>query len=228
MKMTKIYLLLSALFLCASCGDVVPREKQNYIPIYVTPFYESEPLGVNAGPYSERLMSNSRSQMLALSEEFKRDKDNIHIIPMAVLMVRLYDLGLKDEACYWYYTFQMRRNIVRSMLDNHWAEIGHPPFELTSAADSFKQLAGEWINGYSFGDPEKLFALIEQIIEENRDMGYIAQAYDSNTYRFKPEAAQQAYVDEQIEAMQGFITYLRENKDDILRQRRENGIEGKY
>ena len=114
------------------------------------------------------------------------------------------------------------------MLTNNTPGLGDPPFELMAAADSFKDLAGRWINGYAGGDPERQAALVNRIIEENRNMGYIAQAYDQNAFSFRPESEQRGYVDEQIVAMQEFSRYLLENKEDILRQRKENGIEGKY
>ena len=76
---------------------------------------------------------------------------------MYVAAIRLYDLGHKDEAVYWFYTAQYRARVFTSILDKeNVGTIGSEAFELKQAYASFNQLAGEYINGYAFGELPKL------------------------------------------------------------------------
>lgn len=209
-------LCLSLAGLLTACGG----GGNNKIDIYVTPLYNSTPLQISVGKYSEKLMSESPRKMLQLADEIKSNIDEVDAVTLYVLSIRLYNLGKKDEAVYWFYTAQFRARILFSMA------IGLSPSGAPAALGSFRELAGKWINGYAFGYPDKLIATLEQVIADVKDMQYIAKAYSS--YNFKPESAQQAIVDEQIKGLREMIQYIADNKDDILRQRKENGVEGKY
>jgi len=213
----KKYLYLLILGMLTACGGSNDRQR---IDIYVEPLYNSNPLRINVGKYSTRLKSGSSGKMLRLSAEIKNCVDSVDAATLFVLAIRLYDLGEKDEAAYWFYNAQFRKNIFIQMATDL------DPTGAPAALQAFKNLSGKWINGYAFGDPDKLAATLEQIIKEVKNMGYIAKAYPDFT--FKPESEQQAFVDDQIESYREAIKYYTENKEEILRIRKENGMEGKY
>ena len=190
------------------------------INIYVTPFYDSTPLQINVGEYSKRLKSNSSAKMLKLADELKEKIDEVDALTLYVLSIRLYNLGKKDESFYWFYTAQFRARVMLSMAR------GLDPTGAPAAFDAFQTLAGRWINGYAFGDPDKALSILEHVIEDVKHMGYIKNVYPM--YDFKPESEQPEVVEEQINGLKNLIKYMSENKEDILQQRKENGIEGKY
>lgn len=203
--------------LLQSCG----APKVERMPIYVEPFYNSSPFKINVGEYSERLMSDNKSAMLALSKELKQKKDETSALVMYVLAVRLYDLGAKDEAVYWFYTAQIRKNIFLGMAGRN--------YDLDKTLNAFHSLAGQWINGYAAGVIDNTVATLDLIAEESKDMGYIAEAYRGKSdFMFKGEEKQAEFLKEQLEQCKTYRDWLDENREDIARQRKENGIEGKY
>ena len=211
------YLGLALIGLFAACSSKSSKEK---IDIYVTPFYNSTPLQINIGKYSERLMSESPKQMLKLADEIKGCIDEVDAATLYVLAIRLYNLGKKDDAVYWFYNAQFRKRIFLHMA------IGLSPSGAPAALDAFQKLSGQWINGYAFGHPDKLIAVLEQIIIDVQHMRYIEKAYPD--YDFKPESEQVKEVGLQIEGLREMIKYIDENRDEIKQKRKENGVEGKY
>lgn len=210
-------LLLTMSVLFTGCGM-----RNERMPIYVEPFYNSNPFKIAVGEYSSRLVTNSKSGLLSLSKEIKGRIDEVNIETLFVLAIRLYDVGLKDEASYWYYTAQLRKNVFIKMEDKATYRSNKGDY-----LQAFKELSGQWINGYSYGNTDKLAATLEQVIADNEDMSYIRNAYP-NTYAFKPEEQQSAYIREQVDVIREHITYIRENKEEIARIRKENGMDGKY
>lgn len=206
------------LFLSVLLGGCSKRQK---IDIYVTPFYNSSPLQINIGEYSRQLKTNSPRKMLRLAEEIRQRVDEVNAMTLFVLAIRLYDVGEKDAAVYWFYNAQFRKRVFLEMA------IGLDPTGAPAALGAFQELSGRWINGYAFGNPDKLVATLNKVCGDVEHMGYVANAYPG--YDFRPASEQQAIVDAQLKGLrESLINHIIENKEDILRQRKENGIEGKY
>lgn len=214
---SKGLLTATLLALLTSCGM-----RNEPMPIYVEPFYNSSPFKIAVGEYSAKLKTNSRSSLLSLADEIRDRIDEVNIETLFVLAVRLYDLGLKDEASYWYYTAQLRKNIFICMEDRATYRSNMGDY-----LQAFKQLSGQWINGYAYGNLDKLIAILEQVVADNQNMAYIRNAYP-NSYAFKTEEKQKECMQNQLDAIFEHIKYIRENKEEILRTRKENGMEGKY
>jgi hypothetical protein len=107
----------------------------------------------SAATFISFLMSADSKTILQVSEELKKEKDKLRADVMYVAAIRLYDLGHKDEAVHWFYSAQYRARVFSSILDKEKVgSIGSEAFELKQAYLSFNQLAGEYINGYAFGD----------------------------------------------------------------------------
>lgn len=204
----------------------IERSQQKYIPVDVIPLYTSDPLKVSVGPYSEKLMSNTPAEMKRLADEIKQTIDRTNIETLFVLAIRLYDLNLKDDAAYWYYTAQYRKSLFAYMLSDKRESLDNPGFELFTTLESLSKLSGVYINGYSFGDPDKLITTLEQVQADNHSMGYIGHIYPQ--LRFLSPMAQGDIIKTQEEGMADLIDAIRKNKESILQKRKENNVEGKY
>ena len=90
----------------------------------------------------------------------------------------------------------------------------------------YSTLSGKWINGYSYGKPEQLVQTLYRVINECSQMGYIKRAYP--LLQFKPVAEQAAFNSEQTKAIEEQSQWITNNKDNILRQHKGNGMEGEY
>ena len=76
--------------------------------INVTPYYDSNGPKVSVGEHSKKLANADAKSISQLSADLKKEKDKLRAEVMYVTAIRLYDLGQKDEAVYWFYTAQYR------------------------------------------------------------------------------------------------------------------------
>jgi hypothetical protein len=67
---------------------------------------------------------------------------------MMVLAIRLYDVGLRDDAMFWFYAAKARYTTLEDVIDIRTSGLIAP----SEAVKSFAVLAGPVINGYAFCD----------------------------------------------------------------------------
>jgi hypothetical protein len=197
------------------------------MPIYVTPFYDFNGLKISVGEYSMKLARADAKTIIQLSADLKKEKDKLRAEVMYVTAIRLYDLGQKDEAVYWFYTAQYRARLFSSTLDKEKVgSIGSEAFELKQAYIAFNQLAGEYINGYAFGELQKVEKTLTKVIEEGKSLPKLGEIYPQVKF-----AAEEDWTEKNKEVSKGLLSlieYIKSNSDIIKEQRKKNGIEGKY
>lgn len=208
------------MFLIAGCGS-----KPQRMPVYVLPWYNSEPFDIQVGRFSDELKSDDPQQLLETAEKIRSQIGSTPVETLYVLAIRLYDVGEKDEAVYWFYTAQFRRNLFARMILSEGGA-GDPAFECGKAQTAFNTLSGKWINGYAGGAADKWLETLFRVIDEGPRGGYIGAAYPDLTFRPEPEQAAVAHgiARELAELRQ----YIMDNREEMARARKENGIEGKY
>ena len=103
-------------------GEKQKDADRSAMPIYVTPFYDSKGLKVSVGDNSKKLASADARSILEVSKELNKDKDKLRAEVMYIAAVRLYDLGHKDEAVYWFYTAQYARVHVDPRQGQGWLD----------------------------------------------------------------------------------------------------------
>lgn len=125
------------------------------IDIYVQPFYAAPetpsgtPQVAVGNPFNALLASNKRQDVLKARELIVRDPKMVTPMTMMVLAIRLYDVGLRDDAVFWFYVAKDRFIIMSEVLDMA------PLSGAADAVGSFATLAGPVINGYAFCDLAK-------------------------------------------------------------------------
>jgi hypothetical protein len=80
---------------------------------------------------------------------------------MMVLAIRLYDVGLRDDAVFWFYAAKARYTTLEGVIDIRMSGLIAPG----EAVKSFAVLAGPVINGYAFCDRAKQHASNVKAIE---------------------------------------------------------------
>jgi hypothetical protein len=219
------------LFIPAGASQAGDKEEksggQPAMPIYITPFYDSTGPKVSVGKNSKKLASADAKSILDVTAELKKERDKLRPEVMYVAAIRLYDLGHKDEAVYWFYTAQYRARVFTSILDNeNVGGIGSEAFELKQAYVAFNQLAGKYINGYAFGEVPKLEKTLLKVVDEGRSSQKYGDVYPK--VKFVEEAKWADKNEEVSKGLSGLVEYIRTNVDSIKQQRKKNGIEGKY
>ena len=204
-----------------------PVSDPSHIDVYVTPYYNSKGPSVSVGRFSSGLVSAKEDEFLATIARMKKDWDQLTFPELYVAAIRLYDLGYRKEAVYWFYSAQYRGRQFGILLDqSKMGSIGSPGFELLQAQNAFFQLVGPYINGYAFGDMDGLVKVVERVQQEGRRIPDLQTAYPAVTFRSKSEW-EPANTD-LADGMSKLIASLKEKKDDIKRQRIQQGIEEKF
>jgi hypothetical protein len=122
------------------------------IDIYVTPYYVSAKtldghpnVAVNTA-FDTQLSSNKREDILAVRDAIQAQPKLITPMTLMVLAIRLYDVGLRDDAVFWFYVAKNRYITMTDVVD-----INAPPLAgVDDAMGSFATLAGPFINSYAF------------------------------------------------------------------------------
>src|SRR5205807_10102469 len=99
-------------------------------------------------------------------------------------------------------------------------------FELLHAQNAFFQLVGPYINGYAFEDTDALAKVVERVQNDGRRIPDLQTTYPGVTFKSKSdwESANSDLAD----GMSQLISMLKEKRDDIKRQRIQQGIEEKF
>src|SRR5438093_4773737 len=160
----------------------------SHIDVYVTPYYNSKGPSVTIGRFSSGLASAKKDEFLATITRMKKDWEQLTFPELYVAAIRLYDLGYRKEAVYWFYSAQYRGRQFGILLDqSKMGSIGSPGFELLQAQNAFFQLVGPYINGYAFGDMDGLVKIVERVQKEGRRIPDLEAAYPGVTFRNKSE-----------------------------------------
>lgn len=136
-------------------------EPVRHVAIYVQPYYEAarEPGGtprVAVGrSFDPLLSSNKREDILAARDLIQRDPKLVTPMTLMVLAIRLYDVGLRDDAVFWFYAAKDRYLTLDGVGDLAAAGLE----QVVDAVTQFSSLAGPFINGYAFCDIENQKAI---------------------------------------------------------------------
>jgi len=213
-------MLLGSLML-ASCGSRKP------MPVTVEPFYDFNGCKIAVGKFSEPLATRNKASLLKTIAAMKEEWSELTPEAMYVAAIRLYDFGLKDEAVYWFYSAQYRAQLVRELLDpQRLHSVGNPASALIRAHDAFLKDAGQYINGYAFGDIEKLLKTVAQVQAEGARLPLLKQLYPQIGFI---EESRWQQVNYQVSA--GFSEYMqlvRANANDLRAIRKATHTDGRF
>lgn len=219
--------------LCASIGAWLPlRAAQpaidySHMDVYIAPFYTSQGPTVKVGRFSSGLASVKEEEVLATISQMRKDWDRLTFAQLYVAAIRLYDLGYRKESIYWFYSAQFRGRQFGTLLDqSQMGSIGSAGFELLQAHNAFYQLVGPYINGYAFGDADGLVKIIERVQKEGRKLPDLEAAYPGVVFKKKSEW--ESANNQLADGMGQLVSILKEKKEDIRRQRIEQGLEEKF
>jgi hypothetical protein len=197
------------------------------IPIYVTPYYNSEGPEVNIGPLSEALALATPATIGPMAEAWRPALALQPATTLFVLAVRLFDLGQHDEGLYWFYQAQFRARLLHRLLDPvQVGEMFDPAFELNSAHGAFMELAGPYFNGYAGCSQPRWLGTIERVRTDNQTVDNFALIYPDLTLR--PAAEWPALHAEVREGLASLAQALREGWDAMQAQRRANGTHARF
>jgi len=138
-------------------GRAFAAEPVRQIGIYVQPYYEAartpggQPRVAVGREFSALLASNRREDILAVRDRIAAKPGTVTPMTLMVLAIRLYEVGLRDDAVFWFYVAKERAIVMSEVLDMRVRGLA----QADEAARNFSVLAGPVINGYAFCDLAK-------------------------------------------------------------------------
>src|SRR6185295_7544029 len=169
--MTRRTLLGIASAAAFSVSMAQAAEPVRQIGIYVQPYYEAarEPGGtprVAVGRSFDGLASNKREDIVGIRDRIVKEPKLVTPMTLMVLAIRLYDVGLRDDAVFWFYAAKDRFLTLDEVVDVGAGGLA----QVEDAVRSFSTLAGPIINGYAFCDianQQKIRAKALDWVEQN-------------------------------------------------------------
>jgi len=129
-------------------------EPVRQVPVYVQPYYEAA-RELGAAPrvrvnrkYDALLASARREDVAAARDGIRASPRMVTPMTLMVLAIRLYDVGLRDDAVFWFYAAKERAIVLSEVLDMKAKGLAGAD----EAVRNFAALAGPVINGYAFCD----------------------------------------------------------------------------
>jgi len=197
------------------------------IDAYITPYYNSAGPAIDVGAFSKGLLAKNESEFLGTISKMKKSWDSLTFAEMYVAAIRLYDRGFRRESIYWFYSAQYRGRLFSTLLDQKKAgRIGESGFELRHAESAFQQLVGPYINGYAFGDIDRLVLIIERVRKESQTVPELNKIYPGVVFKEKSEW--EAGNKEVNEGLGSMLAMIKEQKAAIKKQRIASGAEGRF
>ena len=198
-----------------------------HVEVYVTPFYNSKGPVIDVGVFSKGLTSTNEAEFVVTIAKMKQSWNELGFPELYVAAIRLYDLGFRNEAVYWFYSAQYRGRLFSALVDQEkMGSIGSPGFELKQAASAFQQLVGPYLNGYAFGDPDRLARTVTRVQKENKTVPDLEKLYPKVT--FKPRSEWEAGNTSLNEGMAKLLVMLSQDKATLKQTRMGNGTEAKF
>jgi hypothetical protein len=120
---------ITTIFTSFALKAAQPEINPSHIDAYVTPYYDSKGPVISVGRFSSGLASGKEDDFLTTIAQMKKDWDRLTFPELYVAAIRLYDLGYRKEAVYWFYSAQYRGRQFGVLLDQAKMEsIGSPGF----------------------------------------------------------------------------------------------------
>ncbi|MFO1304055.1 MAG: hypothetical protein U1F54_10010 [Burkholderiales bacterium] len=203
------------------------------IAIHVEPYYAAarEPDGtprVNVSTALDRVLaSNDPVDVLRARDAIEKEPANITPMTMMVLAIRLYDVGKRDDAVFWFYAARNRFITTARVADLKAPALGN----VDQAMKSFVYLAGPVINGYAFCDIENQKTIAKQALKWTIDHPYGALL--NPEVPALPGDRKENFRKAFNELMDGLAKEeawleIMPNVESLKSQRRENGADVKY
>lgn len=222
--------LLFVLFAAQARGEDV-RVKR--IAIYVEPYYAAarEASGtptVRVSTALDRLLaSNDPEDILRARDLVAKEPANVTPMTMMVLAIRLYDVGRRDDAVFWFYAARNRFLTTVRVANTKAPALGN----VEDAMKNFVYLAGPVINGYAFCDIENQKTIAKNALKWTIEHPYAALL--NPEVPALPGDRKDNFRKAFNELMDGLAKEeawlgVMPNVENLKKQRRENGADEKY
>jgi hypothetical protein len=197
------------------------------IGVYVNPYYNSSGPMIDVGKYSAGLASQDNAVFLATIRKMRGSWDELSFAELYVAAIRLYDLGYRNDAVYWYYSGEYRGRLFSGLVDHgRIGSIGSPGYEILSSQNAFYQLVGPMINGYAFGNLNRFADVLRSVRKREKALPKMGKIYPNVAF-IDPSGWDAANM-KVNSGMEQLLNIIAVKKDQIAQQRKDSGVAAKF
>ena len=218
--------------LCLSIGSAAANDgKVRSVDIYVTPYYSA-----NAGKAEfvkvydkiDDLLKSGKVKDFKKAEKIVQDAPQmVSPITPFVLSARAYDLGLRDDAVFWFYNAKNRAILLRGVIDME----GEKFTDVVAAIGAFMKLVGDVVNPYAFCDIKKQQDIADKALEWTKKNAYEAMFSPEFSSPHEDRKAALAKGIEKLESRNKKEKDYFLDKDNLAKfkaMRKQNGTDEKF
>ena len=218
--------------LCLSIGSAAANDgKVRSVDIYVTPYYSA-----NAGKAEfvkvydkiDDLLKSGKVEDFKKAEKIVQDAPQmVSPITLFVLSARAYDLGLRDDAVFWFYNAKNRAILLRGVIDME----GEKFTDMVAAIGAFMKLVGDVVNPYAFCDIKKQQEIADKALEWTKKNAYEAMFSPEFSSPHEDRKAALAKGIEKLESRNKKEKDYFLDKDNLAKfkaMRKQNGTDEKF
>ena len=218
--------------LCLSIGSAAANDgKVRSVDIYVTPYYSA-----NAGKAEfvkvydkiDDLLKSGKVEDFKKAEKIVQDAPQmVSPITLFVLSARAYDLGLRDDAVFWFYNAKNRAILLRGVIDME----GEKFTDVVAAIGAFMKLVGDVVNPYAFCDIKKQQDIADKALEWTKKNAYEAMFSPEFSSPHEDRKAALAKGIEKLESRNKKEKDYSLDKDNLAKfkaMRKQNGTDEKF
>ena len=177
-------------------------------PYYVAGRRLGEPPRVAIDPAYDKLLSSSQRQDIQqAAQAIAAKSDLVKPETLIVLAMRLYDVGLRDDAVFWYYAGRDRFFTMEQVLDMRSLQLAHS----AEVVETFIRAAGPAMDGYAY------CSIARQVESEDRAITWVA----AHPYKVLGYAELPATSEDRNAALAAAVNQLRDEsrkKKSLLAQ----------
>lgn len=160
------------------------------LPVYVTPYYNSSGPVIEVGRFSKELREADAKSIADVTARMKKDWATLSVAQMYVAAIRLFDLGHRDEAVYWFYSAQYRARLFMLLTLGDEVKLKQRADEKVPAIlmkyvpahQAFFAVVGIYVNVYAFKRPAMLKKTIQTVVKENAALPKLREVYPLVTF----------------------------------------------
>ncbi|KMK50840.1 hypothetical protein RO21_09665 [[Actinobacillus] muris] len=223
MKLNAYFTFLCASFTALSALAFADNSQQvRSIDIYITPYYSAhggkvEHVAVHP-ELDPLLKSNSVASLKKAIAQVEKEPQLITPMVMFTLAARSYDLGLRDDAVFWFYAGRYRLITAMDVLDL--------PKSSLAEYSSFATLVGKFILPYAFCDHAKNSKIKRKALQWVKDHPYqalfLAQLPSKQPDRKKALAQSEKALDKNFQESENYLKDPKKKADFLAKRKAEN------
>ncbi len=175
--------------LAEAAEEPAPAEVSKPVDVELLPYYCPTGPVVNVGTFSGRLAKATEKTIREVAAQMQKELKTLPVEAMFVLAVRLYDLGYKEEAVYWFLAAKYRMRLFREALAPHSTELGSAPFESQQAQYTLYVLISETINPILIDEPAIWIAAAERVCAASGNVPAFRDTYKGIQFVDSPALA---------------------------------------